>query len=407
MDQYAQRITRDYPVRRKAQEKENMRTYLMGQLRALGYDAKLNDCGKAVNVIAGDPERASILYAAHYDTPLREPLPAILCPTRPVTYLLYQALTPVLALALCFAVSLGVTFALSLPNLTLPLFLVLLIGALAYLKYGPSEKNNVNANTSGVAALLRTAEQLTPRYRNDVCFLFLDGGSDNMRGAKGFRKRYPSAKEKPVLCLDCVGSGDELLILPGIIIGLSFHEAAHALVSYKLGDPTPKLQGRVTLNPLAHIDPIGFITLLFIGFGWGVPVEIDPRYYKNRRGGELLVSLAGVTTNLIMAVVFALLFRLAANTISYDFYQGAGQILLQLMLYVVYINLVLMIFNLIPVPPLDGFGVVTQIFHLERYDWYWKIYQYGQPILLVLIIFNIPSKIISPACDALLNLLLW
>ena len=139
----------------------------------------------------------------------------ILCPTRPVTYLLYQALTPVLALVLCFAVSLGVTFALSLPNLTLPLFLVLLIGALAYLKYGPSEKNNVNANTSGVAALLRTAEQLTPRYRNDVCFLFLDGGSDNMRGAKGFRKRYPSAKEKPVLCLDCVGSGDELLILPG------------------------------------------------------------------------------------------------------------------------------------------------------------------------------------------------
>ena len=100
MDQYAQRITRDYPVRRKAQEKENMRTYLMGQLRALGYDAKLNDCGKAVNVIAGDPERASILYAAHYDTPLREPLPAILCPTRPVTYLLYQALTPVLALVL-------------------------------------------------------------------------------------------------------------------------------------------------------------------------------------------------------------------------------------------------------------------------------------------------------------------
>ena len=65
----------------------------------------------------------------------------------------------------------------------------------------------------------------------------------------------------------------KLLILPGIIIGLSFHEAAHALVSYKLGDPTPKLQDRVTLNPMAHIDPIGFITLLFIGFGWGVPVE--------------------------------------------------------------------------------------------------------------------------------------
>ncbi len=215
MDQYAQRIARDYPVRRKAQEKENMRAYLMGQLREMGYDAKLNDCGRAMNVIAGDPERAKIFYAAHYDTPLHEPLPALICPTRPVTYMLYQALTPILTLVLAFVVSVGVTFVLNWPNMTLPLFLVLLLGAMAYLRWGPSEKNNVNDNASGVAALLRTAEQLTPRYRNDVCFLFLDGGSENMQGAKGFRKRYPSAKEKPVLCLDCVGSGDELLILPG------------------------------------------------------------------------------------------------------------------------------------------------------------------------------------------------
>ena len=215
MDQYAQRIARDYPVRRKAQEKENMRAYLMGQLREMGYDAKLNDCGRAMNVIAGDPERAKIFYAAHYDTPLHEPLPALICPTRPMTYMLYQALTPILTLVLAFVVSVGVTFVLNWPNMTLPLFLVLLLGALAYLRWGPSEKNNVNDNASGVAALLRTAEQLTPRYRNDVCFLFLDGGSENMQGAKGFRKRYPSAKEKPVLCLDCVGSGDELLILPG------------------------------------------------------------------------------------------------------------------------------------------------------------------------------------------------
>ena len=198
----------------------------------------------------------------------------------------------------------------------------------------------------------------------------------------------------------------KLLILPGIIIGLSFHEAAHAWISYKLGDPTPKLQGRVTLNPLAHIDPVGFIALLFIGFGWGIPVEIDPRHYKNRRSGELLVSLAGVTANLITAVIFALIFRLAESHMSYAFYQGAGQVWMQILVYVVYINLVLMVFNLIPVPPLDGFGVITQIFRLERYEWYWKIYQYGQPILLLLIIFNIPSKIIGPVTNILLNLLL-
>lgn len=215
MNQYAQRIAREYPVRRKAQEKENMRTYLVGQLRALGYDAAVQDCGRAVNVVAGDPERAKLLFAAHYDTPLREPLPQLICPTRPAAYLLYQALTPVLTLAGSFLLSFGVTFALNLPNLTLPLFIVLLLGALAYLKYGPSEKQNLNDNTSGVAALLETAEKLTPRYRADVAFVFLDGGSMSMQGAKGFRRRYPSAKEKPVLCLDCVGSGDELLILPG------------------------------------------------------------------------------------------------------------------------------------------------------------------------------------------------
>lgn len=215
MNAYAQRILRDFPVRHKRQEKENMRTYLIGQLRALGYDAKLQDSGRAVNVVAGDPERVKLIFAAHYDTPLHELLPTVICPTRPATFLLYQALTPVLALALCFAVSVGVTFALNRPGLTLPLFIILLIGVLAYLRFGPAEKRTANDNTSGVATLLETAEKITPRYRADVAIVFLDGGSESMQGAKGFRKRYPSAKEKPVICLDCVGSGDEILILPG------------------------------------------------------------------------------------------------------------------------------------------------------------------------------------------------
>lgn len=102
-----------------------------------------------------------------------------------------------LALVLCFAVSLGATFALSPSEPDAAALSRAADRRAGVSQIRPSEKNNVNANTSGVAALLRTAEQLTPRYRNDVCFLFLDGGSDNMRGAKGFRKRYPSAKEKP------------------------------------------------------------------------------------------------------------------------------------------------------------------------------------------------------------------
>ena len=89
-----------------------------------------------------------------------------------------------------------------------------------------------------------------------------------------------------------------LIILPGIIIGLSFHEFAHAKASDLLGDPTPRLQGRTSLNPVAHIDPVGFLLLLLIGFGWGRPVQIDPRSYRHRRRDELSVSLAGVTMNL-------------------------------------------------------------------------------------------------------------
>ena len=199
----------------------------------------------------------------------------------------------------------------------------------------------------------------------------------------------------------------QLLLLPGIIIGLTFHEAAHGYVSHWLGDPTPGLQGRLSLNPMRHIDPVGFLALFFAGFGWGQPVQIDPRYYKHRRRDELLVALAGVIANFIIAFAASLGLKLMMNTMGTAVLYGAGEAAFYILYYVMTVNIMLMIFNLIPVPPLDGFGVVTQIFHLERYDWYWKIYQYGQPILLVLIIFNIPSKIISPACDALLNLLLW
>lgn len=196
----------------------------------------------------------------------------------------------------------------------------------------------------------------------------------------------------------------KLLILPGIIIGLSFHEAAHAFASYKLGDPTPKFQGRLTLNPLKHFDPAGFIALLFIGFGWGVPVQINPDYYKNRRAGELIVSLAGVTANFLIAAVFAFLVKgMAASSFVSG---GLGSIIYQMLIYIVYINLVLMIFNLIPIPPLDGFGVITQLFNLDRYGWWYTVYNYGYYILLIAIILNIPALFITPGVSFFLNLLL-
>ena len=197
---------------------------------------------------------------------------------------------------------------------------------------------------------------------------------------------------------------EKLMILPGILIGLSFHEFGHAYVSTKLGDPTPKLQGRVTINPMAHIDPVGMVCLLLCGFGWGIPVQINPSYYKNRRRDEILVGFAGVAMNLILAIIFSLLVRVAVIV-----YQSTGSeiasIFYDILLNVVMINVVLMVFNLLPVPPLDGFGIVTNLFNLQKYSWYEKYYQYGYFILIFMVLIGWVSTILTPVMTLIMKLL--
>ena len=198
----------------------------------------------------------------------------------------------------------------------------------------------------------------------------------------------------------------ELMMLPGIIIGLAFHEFAHAKVAYKLGDPTPKMQGRVTINPLAHIDPVGLAALLFVGFGWGVPVQINPSNFRHRRRDELMVALAGVTMNLIIAIVFAIIAKVLYMTAGAVFLSsGVGSILWFMIMYVIKINLVLMIFNLIPCPPLDGFSIISEIFNIKHTEFYWTLYRYGNWILIALIIFGITGMIISPCVQFFMSVL--
>jgi Zn-dependent protease len=192
------------------------------------------------------------------------------------------------------------------------------------------------------------------------------------------------------------------MILPGLIVGFSMHEFAHAWVSHMLGDPTPKAQGRLTVNPAAHIDPIGLIMLVLFHFGWGKPVQVNPNYYKHRRLGEAAVSLAGVIMNFIIAFIGMGIIRLITMLPLGD---SLMSVIIGVMTGLVQINLVLMIFNLIPIPPLDGWGVVTQIFNLERKSWYWKFYQMGPMFLMLLIVFRLTSKIISPAVTMLYYLL--
>ena len=192
------------------------------------------------------------------------------------------------------------------------------------------------------------------------------------------------------------------------LAAIPFHEAGHALAAWLLGDDTAKRQGRLSLNPLAHFDPVGFLALMFCGFGWGIPVEINPRYYKHPRRDELLVSLSGVVMNLIVAIVFSFIVHFVYINVPYDKLSDGTLMgtLFNILLQVVIVNVVLMVFNLIPVPPLDGFGIITEIFNLREKSFYYTLYNYGFPILMILLIVGVVDKILNPMVNGVYALLL-
>jgi len=167
------------------------------------------------------------------------------------------------------------------------------------------------------------------------------------------------------------------LMLPAIVLGLTFHEYAHGLAAYKLGDNTARSQGRLTINPAAHVDPVGLILLFLAGFGWAKPVPINPLNFKgDMRRGVLLVSLAGPATNLLLAIAAAIIWGALAG-LKLPYFND-------IMMYMIQINVVLAIFNLIPVPPLDGSKILAGILP-GRQEWLYKMEAYGMIILIVLI----------------------
>lgn len=138
------------------------------------------------------------------------------------------------------------------------------------------------------------------------------------------------------------------LWVAAILITLSAHEFSHALVAHALGDQTAKRLGRLTLNPLSHIDPFGLMTLVTVGFGWGKPVPFNPYNLKNQSWGPVAIAFAGPGMNLFLATVMALILRIVLPSL------GDGNLLVQFLLLSIYLNLSLLLFNLIPIPPLDG-----------------------------------------------------
>lgn len=171
--------------------------------------------------------------------------------------------------------------------------------------------------------------------------------------------------------------------ISAILVALSVHEFSHAFVAYKLGDNTPKAMGRLTLNPLAHIDWFGLLMLVLIGFGWGNPVGFNPYNLKYKKWGATLVALAGPASNLIQIAVFGLILKLLEIFTRLSI----SNLLIQFIDLLIIINAVLMIFNLIPIPPLDGSKLLFAILDKPKYaNFKMRLESRGPTILIILIL---------------------
>ena len=203
---------------------------------------------------------------------------------------------------------------------------------------------------------------------------------------------------------------DLLLTIPTVLVALSFHECAHAFVANKLGDSTAKSLGRLTLNPMKHIDVIGALCMMLCGFGWAKPVPVDMRQFKNPKGGMAITALAGPFVNLLLgffgAFVLALSISLIPNTVNSNLAYWLITIWLTFVKYFGILNIYLAIFNLIPLPPFDGSRILSA-FLSDKY--YIKLMQYERQIALgfFLVLFADSRFFGGYISDALSSVVYW
>jgi Zn-dependent protease len=182
-----------------------------------------------------------------------------------------------------------------------------------------------------------------------------------------------------------------LIFLPGIILGLTVHEYSHALVAHMCGDSTAKEQGRISLNPLKHIDPLGFIMLIVAGFGWAKPVQFNEQNLKNPKTDVIKIALAGPLSNAVIAMILSIAFSLLSSALP-AYPTPVMRVVFEVFRSAIYINWALFIFNLIPLPPLDGSHLLLSQF--KRFPvLYNGLYKYGSFLLFGLIIASFVTKI--------------
>ena len=178
-----------------------------------------------------------------------------------------------------------------------------------------------------------------------------------------------------------------IFIIPVILISLPFHEFAHALTAYALGDPTAKRAGRLTMNPLAHLDPIGALCTLLLHFGWAKPVPVNPTLMRNRKAGFALVALAGPVSNMILAFVFAGILKVMTLTIVST--GATTDAVFKIVQLFIEVNVGLAIFNLIPIPPLDGSRILAFFLPPTLEMYYYKYEKYLFLVVIALLFFGV------------------
>ncbi len=191
-----------------------------------------------------------------------------------------------------------------------------------------------------------------------------------------------------------------LLSIPGVLLAITFHEFAHAYAADKLGDDTPRRQGRLSLNPMDHVDPLGLAMLIFAHIGWGKPVQVNPRNYDRRMSMEkadAIVSLAGPLMNFVLAIVFTLIYCAIVKFASATFIVSTvGTVIMSLISSTIIMNIGLGVFNLIPLPPLDGSKIFLPILPTKAKYWFQDNEQIFYMIFLFIWITGIAGKLISP-----------
>lgn len=190
--------------------------------------------------------------------------------------------------------------------------------------------------------------------------------------------------------------------LPGFLLAIVCHEAAHALMAFRFGDPTAKMQGRLTLNPAVHYDLVGTVIFPIIGammggamFGWAKPVPVDSRRFKNIRSGIFWVSFAGPLANIILMIVSAILYAVMVTKVSSDF--SFHQIFSEMLKQSIWINVLLAVFNLIPFPPLDGSKMVSAMLDYNQARKFEELQRFSFLFLFILILTPVLSYIMAPA----------